>query len=408
MRRKTVLPGAGSHPARVAVVAYTEFPTDPRVRREAMALAKNGCAVDVISLRPKTGPSQSDFGLSHLYELPLTARRGGKLRYAFQYSTFLLLSSALLLYLDIRNRFLLVHVHSLPDFQILSAMPLRLRGTPILLDLHEGMPEILAARFHLSQHSAWVRVAGALEQLSCRVANHVITANDAIRQHAVSRGCPPRRISVIYNAASPPRTEASADTMRENLGLALGDFIVHAGGVNPERDLETLLKAIALVPTSSPLSLVVAGDGEPEYLEQLKSEVERLHLSGRVMFVGKLSLEDASGLLSLSRIGLVTLEDNPLTQIALPTRVLEFVRLGKPLIVPRLSYLRQVLGDCAEYYTPGDSQSLARAIARELEDRPDRAGRVTRARQICARFDWSGNQAAFLEVCRALGVRHAT
>ena len=36
---------------------------------------------------------------------------------------------------------------SLPDFLVFAALPLKLAGVPVLLDLHEAMPEFFASRF---------------------------------------------------------------------------------------------------------------------------------------------------------------------------------------------------------------------------------------------------------------------
>lgn len=392
---------------RVAVVAYTEYQWDLRVRREAESLAQNGYAVHVISLRSHTGPSPAQLGGVHLHEVPLVARRGGRLRYAYQYAMFFFLSSALLLRLHLRRPFDVVHVHSLPDFQVLCALPLRVSRTAILLDLHEAMPEILAARFRLSSRAFLPRFASFLEGLSCRFADHVITVNDGIREAILSRGVPGNRVTSIYNATDAPMSVLPSESLRRELGLPQGRLLVHAGGINWERDLGTLLRAVARLRQADDVHVVLAGEGQPAYITELRGLAKNLGIQDRMHFVGKVSLEQAHALMALSSVGIVTLEENPLTELAWPVRVTEFVGLGKPLIVPRLRFLQSVLGDGAHYYNPGDPQSLAveleAALGREGSEDPT----VATAQLVCRQFEWKRMRDVFFSVYHTLEESHA-
>lgn len=183
----------------IVVLAYTEYLWDPRVRNESELLAHRGFRVEVIALRPKSGPSPDVVDGVRLREIPLVAQRGGKIRYFYQYALFFLLSTLQLVQLDLRERVDAVHIHSLPDFQVFAALPLWLRGVPVILDLHELLPEILATRFRLADSSVWVRTAVFLESISILFADRVIAANGAIKKVIVGRGAPAGKVTVIFN-----------------------------------------------------------------------------------------------------------------------------------------------------------------------------------------------------------------
>lgn len=388
--------------ARVAVVAYTDYPWDPRVRREAETLVDEGFAVHAITARPRVGRSPGHLGGVHLHEVPLSIRRGGKLRYVFQYAMFLLLSTAVLLRLHLRRPFTLVHVHSLPDFQVLCALPLKLAGVAVVLDLHEAMPEIVAARFRLGSNSLWIRFAALLERLSCRFADHVIAANDGIRAAVVARGTPSARITAVYNAGGAGEGATGRAPLSDELGLPTGRLLVHAGGINRERDLETLLRALARLPPELEVHLVVAGEGEPAYVAELERLGRDLGIGSRLRFVGKLGQDRAIALMSLAEVGLVTLEANPLTELAWPTRITEFARLRKPLVVPRLAFLRETLQDGAQYYEPGNPDSLARELELAIKAPERRVEAVARAAEVCSRFDGSRMRDRLRSIYRSL------
>ena len=386
---------------RVAVIAYTEYPWDPRVRGEAESLAADGYVVHAITPRPRSGPSSTHLGGVHLHELPITIRRGGKLCYLYQYAMFFLLTLVLLLHLHLRHRFSLVHVHSLPDFQVFAALPLRLSHAAILLDLHEAMPEILAARFALPPRNLWVLLATLSEAVSWRFADHVIAANEGIRSALIRRGVPQSRITAVYN---PGDASISADpqTVRAELDLPPGRLIVHAGGINSERDIETLIRAFASLPDSVDAHLVLAGDGESAYISELTELAQRLGVAKRVRFTGKLSRERALALMSLSSVGVVTLEANPLTELAWPTRIAEFAHMRKPLILPKLRFVWETLRDGAQFYHPGDPDGLAAELLSAIEAPARFEAAIDRAETICNRFESSRMRALLRAVYNGL------
>jgi len=401
-------PGGPSESKRVAVVAYTEYPWDPRVRREAESLVYEGYTVHAITVRPRSGCSPTNINGVSLHEVPLLIRRGGKARYIFQYAMFFLLSSAILWGLHLRHRFTLVHVHSVPDFQVFCGIPPRVAGTSVLLDLHEAMPEILAARFRLDEKSPWVRVAAVLEQLSCHFADHVIAANDGIRRAVIERGTPGDKVSVVYNPWSAEESQSNPTSLLGELGMLRGQILVHAGGINPERDLETLLVAMARLPKEMDIHLIVAGEGDSDYVADLGRLARDLGIGKQVQFLGKVSHDRAIALMSLATVGIVTLEANPLTQIAWPSRVTEFAGLRKPLIVPRLSFLQETLQEAAQYYEPGNPDSLARELKAVLMA-PDRLMEaVAKAAEVCRGFEWGKMRDSLASVYRRLeGMRVA-
>src|SRR5438445_1631605 len=261
---------------RIAMVAYTEYASDPRVRREAETLVAEGHRVEAIVLRPRSGPSAAELDGVHLHEVPLSARRGGGMRYLYQYAVFFLLSSLLLFRLYRRVRFNLIYIHSLPDFQVFCALPFKCMRIPVLLDLHEPMPEIVVARLRRPTGSAWFRISAAIERLSCLLADHVIVANDGIRDAVVSRRVSPSRVTTVYNVYEVGPRPVSPEGGRRRLGLPEGRLLVHAGGVSPERDLATLVEAVALLPGHDDIHLVIAGEGAPEYIEALRGLAHHL------------------------------------------------------------------------------------------------------------------------------------
>src|SRR5260221_8656295 len=91
---------------RVVTVLYSGYPADPRPRRAAEALAKEGAIVEVVCLRETDEePQHQSFNGVDITRLPMKRRRGGKVSYLLQYGLFILRSGALLAWRACQRRY---------------------------------------------------------------------------------------------------------------------------------------------------------------------------------------------------------------------------------------------------------------------------------------------------------------
>jgi len=388
----------------VTVVAYTNYFLDGRVRFEAEGLAESGCEVHVIAARSEQPNSATVLNEVVIEESPLQVRRGGKMRYLFQYFAFLLTSSAMLLRSSFGRRSAILHIHSLPDFQVLCALPFKLLGAAVVLDMHESMPELILARFGVTHRSLWFKLALATQKLSALLADHVIVACDGIKNLLVERGVPVERVTSISNVADSPVTRLPDAEVRKLLSIPPGRMIVHVGGVNAERDLDTLIRAVATIAEKDIPLLVIAGPGQPSYVNMLRALATELRVDSRIQFVGQVSLDLAQSLVSMSEFGVVTLLSNPHTELSWPTRIGEFAAAEKPLVVPTLSFIRSALGEGARYYSPGDHVSLANAIRAVMTDEKTNELMTRRAKEVCKAQSWDAVRSSLLRLINSVGL----
>jgi glycosyltransferase involved in cell wall biosynthesis len=186
------------------------------------------------------------------------------------------------------------------------------------------------------------------------------------------------------------------------MGLPEGLLIVHAGGINRERDLETLVRSIRGLVQTMDIHLVIAGDGDPNYVSSIRRLVAELGLTERVRFLGRLPRSEALALMSLSAVGVVTLESNPLTELAWPTRIVEFANLGKPLVMPNLGFIRKTLGSAARYYDPGDPTDLSMVLEEVLRHPELGPSIAAEMKGVADRFRSSAMKERLISVCRNL------
>src|SRR5205807_9617601 len=120
---------------------------DGRVKREAEALANRGDRVDAITL--KAGRTGLIYGVN-VVGLEMRRYRGSsKTAYVRSYLTFFgkAAQTARKLAREAGQKYDLAIVCTMPDAAIISALPLKLQGTKIVLDIHDTMPELYRDKF---------------------------------------------------------------------------------------------------------------------------------------------------------------------------------------------------------------------------------------------------------------------
>lgn len=158
------------------------------------------------------------------------------------------------------------------------------------------------------------------------------------------RGTPCR---VVRNGVQPvefQRIEAAPDAAD----------VLFVGELRPLKDVETLLRALARIALSRPVSAAIVGEGPSK--RKLERLAGKLGLSA-VRFVG------AQPFPSARRLGLVLVI--PSRHESLPYVVLEAVAGGLPVIATRVGGIPEILPE-SRLVTPGDVTGLASAIERVL------------------------------------------
>src|SRR5439155_3249945 len=163
-------------------------------------LREAGYGVAVVGLRDDGGPARERYRGVDVHRLSARLDDRNVARQLLSYLRFFRLAAVRLTRLHRRRRYATIHVHNLPDFLVFSALIPKLRGVPVVLDLHDLMPEFYRGRF---EHPGWM-LAWAIalqERLSCRFADLVITVSEQWRAALIARGVPEAKCAVVMNVA---------------------------------------------------------------------------------------------------------------------------------------------------------------------------------------------------------------
>ncbi|HET9888399.1 MAG TPA: glycosyltransferase, partial [bacterium] len=146
----------------VLMIVHSYCPNDPRVRREAEAIAERGDRVDVICLRDAGQRGKETIQGVTYWRLPLRRKRGGVARYVFEYAALFVGAVTLSIPLQVMHHYRLVQAHNMPDLLVFAGFFPWLCGASVLLDLHDPVPELYRAKFGLSPNALLIRILSGI------------------------------------------------------------------------------------------------------------------------------------------------------------------------------------------------------------------------------------------------------
>lgn len=368
------------------MVAYTNYLSDARPRREAEALARRGDQVDFIALGEKGRPSLEIVQGVRLFRVKQMRYRGsGGFSYGLAYLRFLCAATLKLVHLFRRERYEVVYVHTMPDLLVLVGLIPKLFGAKVVLNVHDMMPELYMSKFGISEKQPLTRFLALQEQLSIRLADKVICVHDPHRDVLCKRGAPRRKITVLPNVPDPlvfcsDNVEARPDS---------GFRIVYHGTVARRLGLDLGVRAFAKIADSCPgARFEIFGDGDAG--EELEAQILASGVKDRIHFTRKmLCVESIAQMIQGASVGIIPNRRDIATDYMLPVKLLEYVHLGIPVIAPRLLAIQYYFGeDQVEYYEPGDVDEMADCIVRLYRDPGKRSELVRKSAEFGKKFHW--------------------
>jgi glycosyltransferase involved in cell wall biosynthesis len=378
------------------MVVYSNYPKDSRVRREAEGLVKAGMSVDVISLKGDGELLNAQINNVNIHRINIRKKRGSKLQYLWQWSFFLVAAFVKLSWLQIVKKYHIVHLHNMPDIIVFSAFLCKLIGAKLILDLHDPMPEIYKTKYNITGFHPIIRVLEFLEALSIRFVDLVITPNIAFRNLFISRGCPPNKIHIVMNSPQENIFQSEFQNRNRDDDQKQNEFIImYHGYISEYNGLDIAIEAIVRVRKKIP-KLVFHVYGSGNYLERVQEQINRLNLNDIVRVHGAVPIECIAQAIKSINVGIISNKMTPFTALNFPTRIFEYLIMGKPVIAPRtqgiLDYFDE---DSLFFFEPGNVDDLAKQIIKLNSKRSQCQKIVNKGVKVYHQYRWELQQKHF-------------
>ena len=223
------------------------------------------------------------------------------------------------------------------------------------------------------------------------------SARDIVDLYGISR----EKIAVIHNGVSqdfrPVSNPIALAHLRERLAIPTERYILFAGGADPRKNHQTLVRAYSrCAPLLSSHSLVMAGDATHRFGD-IRQTARTFEVEDRVLCPGPLSLEDLRLLYSNADVFVF-----PSLYEGFGMPVLEAMACGTPVITSKTTSLPEVAGDAALLVNPEDAEELSDAIMRVLDDESLQSRLRTRGVERAKQFTWQRAAQQTLAVYRQI------
>ena len=387
----------------VCMVAYSFYESDTRVQQYVKALAQRGDVVDVIALRRRGQPSYEVLHGVNVHRIQLrVVNENGRLAYLLRILRFLLHAAMVLTRKHLGRRYQLIHVHSVPDFLVFAAIVPKLTKTPVILDIHDILPEFYASKFSVSQTSLPFKLLKLVERWSIAFSDHVIITNHLWYERLVSRSASPARCTTICNYPDPqfffPRWKRTTN----------GKFIImYPGTLNWHQGLDIAIRAFARVADQMPdAEFHIYGEGPTK--ASLMRLANELGLDGKVIFKEFVPTNEIARLMGEADLAVVPKRATLFGNEAQSTKVLEFMALGVPVIKTRTkigTYYHDQFR--VKFFEPEDVDDLANCMLMLKRDKRFRNELILNAGKYAQQNNWEVKKQDYLRLVDSLVARQA-
>jgi len=384
------------------MIVHEYYPKDFRVRREAEALVEEGYQVDVICLKKPDEKFEDVWNMVKIHRLPVKRHRGSPLIiYLLEYFAFSFLAFINLIYLWIQKRFDVIHIHNPPDFLVFVAIIPKLFGTKIIFDIHDRVPLLYLSRFGLYDEHPFILFVKFIEKLAVNFANKLIVAVNVYKEMFINNGVSERKIEVVLNTSDEKYFYPRKFNKTKDKKLKL----FHHGTLVKRYGVDILIEAVALLKENGldDFSLEIYGEGDfKSYLESL---IYRFKLEEYVFLKGFLLFDYLPEKIAQADLCIVPNRRDYFMDTVLPTKLLEYVAMEKPVIVSRTKGVTDIFSeDEVTFFEPGNTKELAEKIISFMKNPVPFMEKVLKAEEKYKRISWDTQKKVLFKVYTNLNV----
>jgi glycosyltransferase involved in cell wall biosynthesis len=279
-------------------------------------------------------------------------------------------------------------------FDVAVSMASKRRGIPMVLEVNALYSHDAMRRFEpLSFRS----LARALERTVIRSATVVVAVSTPMADRIREVAGADVTVLVCPNGANPNTFDpgiADGRAIRARLGLSDSFVVGWTGVLRAWHGLDMLIQSLETLPD---LRLLVVGDG-PER-KVVEHYARTLGVHDRVIITGRIPHREVPDYVAAFDVAVAS-DDQ--TGMASPMKVVEYMALARPVVVPRLPNFEDLVRDGVTglQFRAGDHAELSACLrllrdSRRLRNRLGAAARD----EVCDRLNWVANARA---VCFAL------
>lgn len=251
----------------------------------------------------------------------------------------------------------------------------RLRRARLVVEVRDLWPAIFVELGVLTNR----RIIGLLERLELlayRVADAVVVVSEGFRDDLVDRGVPPEKVVTIRNGVDLDRFSAGLTLdpkERELLGATPHDLLVlYIGAHGISQGLSSVVDAAALLDGEG-VHFALVGEGADK--AAVGARLRQLRIAN-VTMLPSVPHDRVPALVAAADVCLVPLRDVPLFSSFIPSKMFEFLGMGKAVVGSLRGEAARILEEAGAVVVPPEDPEALAATLRELAADPQRRARM--------------------------------
>jgi len=241
----------------------------------------------------------------------------------------------------------------------------KIKRAPFVFEVRDLWPESLAAVGAASTGSAPYRVLHKLAGFLYREATRIVVVTPAFKEHLIQHWrVPATKISIVQNGVETRLFFPGAQSVEVRKQRTLENkFVVsYIGTMGMAHGLGTVLEAAERTQAACPeVVFMLVGEGaDRERIEQIAAEKNLTNIH----FVPQQPREKIPSYIAASDVCLVLLKKSEVFNTVIPTKMLEFMACGKPVVLGVKGQAKRILEGCRAglCIEPESASSLCEAI----------------------------------------------
>ncbi|MCU1737660.1 MULTISPECIES: glycosyltransferase family 4 protein [unclassified Pseudomonas] len=269
---------------------------------------------------------------------------------------------------------------SRPDVVIASSPPIfpmfsvwlvcKLRSIPLVLEVRDIWPES-AVQMGVLRNRQLIGVMSWIERVLYDKSKRIVALTQGIQKNIRDRGWPHDKVELVtcgvnFDLLYPD--EALRQETRQRMGWEARNVVMYFGALGEANNIAVILRAAQSLQSDPNMLFVIVGGGMMS--RSLKEMASAMELTN-VLFLEPVPKSEANAYLNAADICVATLQDIPLFQGAIPTKLLDYMACAKPVICGIRGEAQRIMemAEAGLVFDPDDDQAMVQHIVELCDDR---------------------------------------
>jgi len=266
-----------------------------------------------------------------------------------------------------------------PDVLLASSPPIfpmftawlvcKLRRTPFVMEVRDLWPAS-AVQMGILKNRQLVAIMYWMERVLYNQSRRIVALTEGIRDDICARGWAEAKVELVTCGADFDRLypdPPGAALIRARYGWESKKVVLYFGAMGEANNIPVILRVAARLRERQDIVFVLVGDGMKRGLTE--QHVARHGLSN-VVLLAPVPKHDARQFINAADLCLVTLQDIPLFDGAIPTKLIDYMACGKAVLCGIRGEARRIVDEAAAgvVFAPDDDAQLGMHIVELLGD----------------------------------------